>query len=644
MKNRVIVPVLVLALLLPANLTFAQQFIAPPIGSIDCDGSSMVWASYLNKNWEIFYENISTGQQKQITTDTFNQVNPSVQGNKIAWQDDRDGKEEIYLYDLTSKSQEKISSMVGDNAEPLIRGNYVVWVNEKDGYRNIALYDLKTKVQKLLTNKILAYGVDFDGEYVVWEDSRSGSFDIYMYDLVGGKEQRVTYYSGDETNPKISNGQIVYSLEYEGTAHIHQYDIAAGEESKLTAGDKDNEILTFSDGQLIMTKGNEVILKDTSTAVEKEIATVDNSIPNSAFLFCDKILWLDEKGLQTDSVKTALERAEENPASNNNAPTSTISTSSSNSQPGTTEEKEYTLKVEKGKDTTFDLDSGKINLYISGANIISGGEIKVLELNDQVSANEYSPMTKVYQLSIPDGITTGKVAQFTVKYGDYENGEKVRIYQVNEKPKALKLTRDRANSTISAQINNNNKVAVLAYVKQYNDIMNHWSKQYFEELAAQQMINGYLDGTIKPNENITRAEFMKILVNYFADENQSSRDTEGFTDCLGHWAEKDLLIAKEKGWLQGYEGKAFPNDLITREEMITILMRISEKEIKNSNKTIEQFSDASTISDWSRESIQKAISEGVLQGDNGRIKPKTNATRAESITMIYKFLDNRSMI
>jgi hypothetical protein len=298
----------------------------------------------------------------------------------------------------------------------------------------------------------------------------------------------------------------------------------------------------------------------------------------------------------------------------------------------------------KGKDIVFDLELGKLRLSVSGANVISDGEIKLIEIDQPINAAGYTAVSKTYQLMAPANIIQNNSAQLTVNSSNYEQGDKVRLYQVDNNPKALKITRDKANNSISVHINNNSRVSAMIFTKQYPDIINHWAKKYMEEAAAQQIINGYADGTIKPNNKITRAEFVKILVNSLAGESQTSGNSDGFTDCVGHWSEKDLKIAKEKGWLKGYDGKAFPDSPITREEMITILMRISNQDIKNSDAMIAQFTDHSSISDWSKEYIQKAVAEGIIQGDGGKVTPKAHATRAESLTMIYKYLNNRNMI
>ena len=89
------------------------------------------------------------------------------------------------------------------------------------------------------------------------------------------------------------------------------------------------------------------------------------------------------------------------------------------------------------------------------------------------------------------------------------------------------------------------------------------------------IVKGYPDGTFKPNNFITRAEFTALAVRF--DDMQYGRSDEnlGFSDISSHWAQKDIILTASIGWVSGYSDGTFkPNKEITRAEFMTIINRM----------------------------------------------------------------------
>ena len=80
---------------------------------------------------------------------------------------------------------------------------------------------------------------------------------------------------------------------------------------------------------------------------------------------------------------------------------------------------------------------------------------------------------------------------------------------------------------------------------QYPDINGHWSKNIVEKWAEANVVSGYPDGTFKPNDNITRAEFGVWVYKLFGYQ-PSSKDSK-FADVNGHWAERIIESLVEQG-------------------------------------------------------------------------------------------------
>ena len=84
------------------------------------------------------------------------------------------------------------------------------------------------------------------------------------------------------------------------------------------------------------------------------------------------------------------------------------------------------------------------------------------------------------------------------------------------------------------------------------------------------------------------------------------------------------------------EGKFDPMGNVTREQIATILWRYEGSPAAEAD--LSSFNDAASISDYAKEAMTWAVSEGILNGDNGNLKPTASATRAEFACMIMRYL------
>ena len=170
------------------------------------------------------------------------------------------------------------------------------------------------------------------------------------------------------------------------------------------------------------------------------------------------------------------------------------------------------------------------------------------------------------------------------------------------------------------------------------DFEGHWAQTTIQKWIDESKISGYPDGSFKPDANITRAEFVK-LVNGLIDF-----DTKGniaFNDVkTGDWYYDVISIANEIGYISGYSDKQFgPNDNITREQAAAILSRIQY--LGENANAAKEFSDNSKISVWALGSVGAASEAGFVKGYNDEsFKPLNNLTRAEAVTMLDNVLVN----
>ena len=103
------------------------------------------------------------------------------------------------------------------------------------------------------------------------------------------------------------------------------------------------------------------------------------------------------------------------------------------------------------------------------------------------------------------------------------------------------------------------------------------------------------------------------------------------------WASANNLVS---GYSSGKnKGKFGPDDNITREQLAVILWKYSKYKGTCKDKTADysKFSDSKNISDFAKKGMNWAVGAGVITGSNGKLSPQGNATRAEAVSMIYKY-------
>lgn len=165
-----------------------------------------------------------------------------------------------------------------------------------------------------------------------------------------------------------------------------------------------------------------------------------------------------------------------------------------------------------------------------------------------------------------------------------------------------------------------------------------WAKDAIEFLAECGIVNGKRDGIFAPNDNVTRAEFIKMVVTALG----VSGDTESmtFTDVPEDaWYLKYVAAAQNNGIVLGDESGAFyPEANITRQDMAVILYRAAK--VERSRATLA-FTDSDKISDYATDAVTYLSANGIINGfEDGSFGPLQNATRAQTAVIIYRLINN----
>ena len=167
----------------------------------------------------------------------------------------------------------------------------------------------------------------------------------------------------------------------------------------------------------------------------------------------------------------------------------------------------------------------------------------------------------------------------------------------------------------------------------------HWAYDAVEKMAASDTVKGYEDGSFHPDANITREEFVKILVNYF--DFTPEETTVSFSDVSeSEWYAYYIQIAVANGIVRGVSADRFGvGENITRQDMAVMLDRaMSAKGITLSEKNEKMdFSDGSSISAYAAAAVELLQKAGVINGyEDATFRPFDNATRAEACSMLAK--------
>ena len=134
-----------------------------------------------------------------------------------------------------------------------------------------------------------------------------------------------------------------------------------------------------------------------------------------------------------------------------------------------------------------------------------------------------------------------------------------------------------------------------------------WFNHAVSTLSSMGIVKGHNDGTFASNAPITRAEFAAIAAR-FDDKNTDT--SSKFTDIASHWAKNEIGIAANKGWINGYPDGTFrPNQYITRAEAMTLVNRVLNRLPENSSDLLDsmiKWPDNSDASAWYYLAVQEA--------------------------------------
>ena len=168
-----------------------------------------------------------------------------------------------------------------------------------------------------------------------------------------------------------------------------------------------------------------------------------------------------------------------------------------------------------------------------------------------------------------------------------------------------------------------------------------WADESIQTLLSRGIIDGFPDGSFKPGEKVTRAQFAKLLVTAF---NIPKKDNAvSFSDVSADdWFYEYVDIASANGIVNGNdEGRFLPSSEITRQDMAVMLFRAANAVgiILERYTMPSDFSDMEFVSEYARESVTRIKQAGIMNGmDNNNFLPAEFANRAQAAKVIFEMM------
>lgn len=162
-----------------------------------------------------------------------------------------------------------------------------------------------------------------------------------------------------------------------------------------------------------------------------------------------------------------------------------------------------------------------------------------------------------------------------------------------------------------------------------SDLDGHWAEKVITEWMNYGVIKGYEDGTVRPNNSITRAE-MTAMLDRVMDYQTKADNT--FSDLQDTWYTDVILKANAAGVIGGYpDGTVKPDATITRQEAVAMFSRVLSLDTENAPEA--SFTDNADVADWAKDAVNAMAAKGYIHGSDGQFRPNDGITRAEVITI-----------
>ncbi|MGL4619978.1 S-layer homology domain-containing protein [Chroococcidiopsis sp.] len=211
--------------------------------------------------------------------------------------------------------------------------------------------------------------------------------------------------------------------------------------------------------------------------------------------------------------------------------------------------------------------------------------------------------------------------------------------------RAMALKQNSATALERVLQNRKFKASDLAQASTLNDIQGSWAQSFIAGLVSRGIVQGFPDGSFRPDEPVTRAQFAAIVSKAFGQ--QSNRNAIAFADVPEYyWAKDAIQTAYQTGFLAGYPNNTFlPEQNIPRVQVLVALANGLNLSVKTESSTLldTSYQDAAEIPDFARSPVAAATANRLVVNYPNKdvLHPNQTATRADVAAFIYQALANQ---
>jgi hypothetical protein len=615
--------------------------------------SGMIWIGEdTSGSSQIYQKDLSTGEQKQITTVGSPKDSAMIGGHVIVWEDKRDVQSDrynrdIYSYNLLTGEEKKLNTNLGENVQPITDGTHVIW-HDRGTMGDMYVYDVAAGTVKLLGQgryPMVAKGkavyldsldgglsltdiqsgqikqlllptdgshVDwftFNGRYVLWKQmDLSHATQYRMMDLEGpnaGVPQDLTQMSKkprEYSQMTIGTGTAAWLEDKNGITQIIGANLKEKETFPITHATSDQRLLNYVGDQL-------AVRSEDGQVAFRSFVRITESDPALQASYQDDFI---QKEISPDGGVVQ------------------------------TKNKEVTLSIPAGALKEASMISIKKNNELKKASALDSSK-PLKWASDSWAINWDHSMEQAVTVSL--SFDKARIAPNQVR--------KLALYTYHVESGKWQLSGGVVNSdaaTVTVSTKDSGSFAILLNEQTFGDVQRHWAQQMVEILASRNIVDGVDVDQFHPDDQLTRAQFTKMLIGAVGI-NPAGTGGETFKDVpADYWGHGWIEAAATAGIVEGDGDQFHPDEPLNREQMMTMLIRalrlngqaqeLDEKELASALP----FTDAQELSSWARASAGLAVKIGLIQGSGDELLPTSESTRAQAAAVIFRVLVREKLI
>gem|GEM_PF-808677 len=237
---------------------------------------------------------------------------------------------------------------------------------------------------------------------------------------------------------------------------------------------------------------------------------------------------------------------------------------------------------------------------------------------------------------------------YTPSAAEQAKPEQLGIVHIDDQGQAILLSSasyDQSVGAIRFTTPHFSTFAVVFIDKPFGDMNSYaWADSQVATLVAKGIIKGTAENTFSPGANVTRADFVTMLVRTLGLRAEASGQFEDVAE--GSYYAEAVAVARELGIAQGAGNRFYPTNSITRQDMMVLteraLRKVGKLQSTVQTQELEGFTDRNQIAGYAEESIAALVEKGLIQGTNNRIRPEAMTTRAEAAVFLYRVYSMKS--